>query len=353
MEVLTIKGNCKITGIGSLPFTDSKEAMEFVIDYCKDIPFWPQLPKRTHRENMYTMFSENIPGVRLNDYNSIYIDSNAEDEFEEFYQRILSGNNGGTILSDDYASGFFSFQKEIQTLSSKRAFKTLKGQVTGPISFGIQINDEKGKPVLYNDFLLDIVQKSICSYLQCQEVVLNKLADQAIIFIDEPYMAMIGSTIVNINPEKVTKMINSFCTETNCLIGIHCCANTDWSLILNSDIDILSFDAYEYAENFLLYTDEIAQFLEKEGIIAWGIIPTSAEGVEKESSGTLLKKMEHHLEKLKSKTGLTKEKILSSSLITPACGFGSRDIPTAKRAFELTLALSQKIQRKYELCEVD
>ena len=28
------------------------------------------------------------------------------------------------------------------------------------------------------------------------------------------------------------------------LVGVHVCANTDWSLVLDSSADIVSFDAY-------------------------------------------------------------------------------------------------------------
>ena len=33
-----------VTGVGSLPFIDADEAVEFVAQYSPELPFWPQLP---------------------------------------------------------------------------------------------------------------------------------------------------------------------------------------------------------------------------------------------------------------------------------------------------------------------
>ena len=57
-------------------------------------------------------------------------------------------------------------------------------------------------------------------------------------------------------------------------LGIHCCGNTDWSLLLNAPIDILSFDSYGYFESLRLYDRALAQYLARGGWLAWGLVPT-------------------------------------------------------------------------------
>jgi len=51
------------TGIGSLPHKDPDKAAGWIVENIVDIPFWPQLPKRSYLENMYVQFAENLPGV--------------------------------------------------------------------------------------------------------------------------------------------------------------------------------------------------------------------------------------------------------------------------------------------------
>lgn len=53
------------TGIGSLPHTDAEEAVDLVLKYCPQVPFWPQLPRRDAREGMIAQFSEGLPCLEL------------------------------------------------------------------------------------------------------------------------------------------------------------------------------------------------------------------------------------------------------------------------------------------------
>lgn len=61
--MLSLKG--LTTGIGSLPHKDAKSALDLIFEYCPQIPFWPQLPKRDIREGMLAQFSENLPCLQV------------------------------------------------------------------------------------------------------------------------------------------------------------------------------------------------------------------------------------------------------------------------------------------------
>ena len=58
------------------------------------------------------------------------------------------------------------------------------------------------------------------------------------------------------------------------LAGVHVCANTDWSLLLDSQVDIINFDAYGYFDKFVLYGDLLKQFIASGRYLAWGLVPT-------------------------------------------------------------------------------
>ena len=170
-----------------------------------------------------------------------------------------------------------------------------------------------------------------------------------IFFIDEPYLASIGSGVMSINRDEVAETIYSFIDEIKAeypdvKIAIHCCGNTDWSIILDSPADILSYDSYNYGKSLLLYKDKLAKFLEKGGAIAWGAVPTSEE-IESISIDELKSKIIELLDEAKNicKT----RKVSDFSFISPACGTGSLSEKTAEKILSMTSILSDEMKKIY------
>ena len=105
----------------------------------------------------------------------------------------------------------------------------------------------------------------------------------------------------------------------------------------------VSFDAYEFADNFLVYRDDLRAFLEGGGTIVWGIVPTDPDAVAAATVETLHEKLLGHLETVEA-LGFAREQVLRQSLITPACGLGTRPPETAERAFHLTHDLADRLR---------
>jgi methionine synthase II (cobalamin-independent) len=174
---------------------------------------------------------------------------------------------------------------------------------------------------------------------------LLRLSPQAIIFVDEPYMSSFGSAFVSLSEDQVEILLEEVFAGIEGLKGVHCCGNTDWSLLLSTSLDILSLDAYEYAEALALYPDEVGAFLERGGVIAWGIVPASDQVLE-ETVDSLVERFHTALELLTAK-GLHQDDLLASALITPSCGCGSLTVETAERVLELTGGLSRALRERY------
>ena len=131
------------------------------------------------------------------------------------------------------------------------------------------------------------------------------------------------------------------------LAGVHICANGDWGPVLSSAAHIVSFDAYSYFDNFILYRQQLIDFVNRGGVLAWGIVPTSSqEIIEKEDTASLLKKWAHQLKCLED-LGISRERLLSQTLVAPACGTGSLPLATAIRVLKMTSKLSQTIRKNY------
>ncbi len=308
-----------------------------------DIPFWPQFPKIDAKEGMYLQFSEGMPGLKI-EKDKVFVDSEKFDaDVEGFFGLVLSNDVGKLKISKKYSKGFY------ELIKSKQKFDFVKGQITGPISFGLQVCDQNKKPILYNELMMDALAKNLLAKAKFEVQELKKISKNVIMFIDEPFMSAFGSAMISLSREQVISYLNEILNNFDCIKGIHCCSNTDWSVLLDTNIDIISFDAYGYFDKLLIYADKIKEFLNKGKIIAWGIVPTNKNDLNKETAEKLVKKLESYVVELSKKTKIDSKQILKQSLITPSCGTGSLDEKDAVQVFELTKAVSLKIREKYSL----
>ena len=339
-----MKFNFEATGVGSVPFKDPETACRIILENFKTIPFWPQLPKRSFLENMYAQFSEHLPGLVLDEPNkTLYIDTNGVAEtVEEVYGKFLEGDTEFFRMSEDHAPGFYSFLENIKKASKE--IKFVKGQITGPVSFALSVTDQNKRAIIYDKDLFEILTKTMVMKARWQTKMLKKAYPAVIMFIDEPYLVSIGSSYVNINVEtaleKLDELIKAVKNE-GALVGLHCCGNTDWGLLLKRDIDILSFDAYNFTKELVLYAGELKNFLNRGGTIAWGIVPSS-DDIDSQTVKGLVQRLKTALSSLAEKE-IPKESI--ASIITPSCGVGTLDEERARKIFEATSALSEDLRK--------
>ncbi|MCF6246115.1 MAG: hypothetical protein L3J69_02015 [Desulfobacula sp.] len=337
--------------IGSLPMDSHTEAIKLVLDHTPDIPLWVQLPHYPE-EGMVLQFLEGLPGFsEKSEKNLLNTDlPGFDEEMISFFEDYLSISEPGVdignsrfALSGKRAKGFVEFLRQID--EDKPSFVALKGQVTGPISFCTAVKDQDNKDIFYDNQLRDIAIKKLALNARWQAKEFAKRGAVPIIFIDEPALAGFGtSAYITITKEDVTQSIDEIVREIHAedgLAGIHVCGNTQWDMLLNSTIDIISFDAFTYFDRLILYPNEIKQYLGQGKILAWGIVPTSEpEKIAEQTVKGLTQLLHSQMDELVQKTGINKATILSQSFITPSCGTGSIDIGSAKKVLMLTKEVS-------------
>jgi len=338
-----VEFGCLPTIIGSMPHTEPQAACSDIIHYLKDIPAWPQLPKRCFLENMYVQFSQGFPGVVVKE-NRIYIDrsQDLDKPLEALYAAYLENNVDKYPVSPDYAAGLHRFLA-LKNLSPR----AVKGQITGPVTWGLTVTDDSHRAIIYDDVLGDAVAKLLRLKASWQEKKLSQISKNTIIFVDEPYMAAFGSVGVMLSKERIISLLEEVFDGINGLKGVHCCGNTDWSVLLGTSADILSSDTYNYAQSLSLYPAEVKKFLDRGGTIAWGIIPNNEESLAKESVASLNDRLEEAMAPFTRK-GIRFKQLIEQGLLTPSCGLGSiATEEAASRVLELLAELSIRIRKRY------
>ena len=333
---------CLPTVIGSMPHTDPPEACAQISHYLKDIPAWPQLPKRSFLENMYVQFSQGFPGVVVED-DKIFVDrsQDLDKPLEKLYAAYLDNDFNKYPVSAEYAAGLHSFLS-LTNLSPL----AVKGQITGPVTWGLTVADDSGRAIIYDDVLGDAVAKLLRLKASWQEKALSQISKNTIIFVDEPYMSSFGSAFVSISREKVIELLEEVFGGISGLKGVHCCGNTDWSVLLETSTDIVSFDAYNHAQSLSLYPAEIKKFLDRMGTLAWGIIPNREESLAKETAASLKDRLEEAMAPFTRK-GIRFKQLIEQGLLTPSCTLTPLSKEAAGQALELLVELSAKIRKRY------
>lgn len=343
--------------IGSLPLSDHRKAFDLVCEYTPDIPLWVQLPIY-EQEGMMVQFLPGLPGLSAKGKDR-FIDTGKEDLDEQlvsFYQEYMAVVEGEQdldrsrfSLGEDTAPGFFVLRRMLNRLEPVPA--ALKGQITGPITLATGLKDQNGRSVFYDEQLRDAVVKLIALKARWQVSQLKQLGRPVLIFFDEPALAGFGSSaFISISPEEVASCFEEVIAavhEEGGLAGIHVCANTEWSLVLESSADVVSFDAYSYFDRFLLYPSGIVNFIGRGGILALGIVPTSRkEDIEAETAESLASVWKEQFHAI-TDLGIEEERLFSQTLVTPACGTGSLDERHARRVLELTRDVSNRIRKNF------
>ena len=337
-----IEFGCLPTIIGSMPHTDPRAACSQIIHYLEDIPAWPQLPNRSFLENMYVQVSEGFPGAVV-EGDRIYVDRSQDltGPLEEFYTAYLENDADKYPISPDHAAGLHTF------LNLNVSPWAVKGQVTGPVTWGLTVTDEERRAIIYDDVLGDAVAKLLRLKASWQEKKLRQISKNTIIFVDEPYMAAFGSVGFLLPKDKITSLLEEVFSGISGLKGIHCCGNTDWAILLATSVDIISFDTYNYAQSLSLYPAETKGFLDRGGTVAWGVIPNAEESLAKESVSSLQDRLEEAMAPFTRK-GIPFKQLIAQGLLTPSCGLASLATEEiAAHVLELLAELSIKVRKRY------
>jgi hypothetical protein len=324
------------TGIGSLPHPYIDAAMEF--SFSHDIPFLPQLPQRNPAELMVFQALCGMAGIRPMEGGLVGVN---QGEWDRHAGELRSRLDKAFLAGGMEWSAFESFEPSADSCCcwnpflwevDERCIRFAKIQIAGPMTclwamrFTEQVaaNTDSEMEGLVSRFLL---ARSIAMVRK-----LRVMGAASLLFIDEPSLFSYSTTVEGRRRmvEKLRFFIESLRDE-HALVGIHCCANTDWSTVLALPIDVLSVDvslsfAQLFAEGELLF-----KFFKRGGRLALGIVPTGLHSLKIRgfdpqqawnSTISTFKKMLHG-------DALPVSAVLKGTILTPACGLALHSVRDA------------------------
>jgi hypothetical protein len=375
------------TGVGSLPFLDTKAALELIFETFPDCPHWPQLPK--YKEEYFVNqflqplldldllgfqegkgwgFKDDDPGFidGITRFYEMYLETEpGAFEDQGFLDETERPSPIGSSESDSEtkettdplerfrmphasARGLYAFADAFKK-PSETQFQVpdnpvaIKGQVIGPVSAGFLLHDSEGKAAFYRNDLRDIVVKCLKRCAQWQTRYLKAISKNTpIVFVDEAFLSAYGSQMfISLDRQDIVDGLDEIIDgieSAGGIPGIHACTGGEWSILFDTKAQIVNTDVYDYFTSILGSLDSFERFLQEGKILAWGLIPTSDASIS-ETAHTLLERFEGYIETLVKK-GLNERRLMTQSIITPSCGTATLAPDTAKKVYNLAREVS-------------
>jgi hypothetical protein len=258
-----------------------------------------------------------------------------------------NGDCASMAISPEFSRGIYAMEERLRSLGRKLPF--IKVQTTGPCSFALTIVDQDKRAIYYNEEFRDLIIKALAMKCRWQIQKFQPFAQQVICFVDEPILSAFGSSAyVSLKRDAIVSHLAEMVAAIHAdraLAGVHCCGNTEWSILVDAGVDIINFDAYGYGETIAMYPEAIRKHLERGGMLAYGVIPTSP-AVRTENVESLSNRLERLMDQLASK-GINRQLLVEQAILTPSCGTGTLEPGDALRVFDLLDALSRTTREKY------
>ncbi len=335
--------------VGSFPHTRHETAVELVLTHTPDYPVWPQLPV-FKQEGMMQQYLVGLPGLTLAG-GKVRVDEEMPGYAEDllaFFEALLTKDPHAFAMGPDTARGIFALEEGIA--SAARAPLGIKGQVVGPFTQATGATDTEGRALYFDHHQREAVTGLLAARAAWQvRYYKEALGLPVIIFIDEPGLAGFGSSaFLGVSRDEVVESLAQVVGAIHAqggIAGIHVCGNTDWGLVMETGADIINFDAAGYFDRVLLYAEDLKRFVGEGGCLAWGMVPTEpSEAIAAARVEEMEAAFHGHVDAL-CDLGMDRDRILDQSIITPACGMGSRTPEEAQRVLDMLTELSDRLRK--------
>jgi intein/homing endonuclease len=332
------------TMMGAVPYRDMEYAANVILE---KFPEAPRIPIMTRS---IRWMLEGVPCIQINREKSQIImvpPEEREEDVVNFYERVEREDLDYFAISEEKTPSFSTMLKKIKE-AKLPDLKWVAFQIAGPIVLGDSIKQIDGTPVIYHETMRDMLIKSVNMKSRWMEKKIGEMLPGIQIISDQPEPSLVSFTAAGGTGSRhdVINALNGGFKNLLGLTWVHCCANIDWTLLIDAEVDIINFDAYKYSDKAALYAEEFNEFIDKGGMIGWGIVPVIKDILVRENVHSLVKKLEESIEFF-VKNGIDEEKLARSSWVLPSCETVLLTIEQSDHVFEMTRDISEIMKKKY------
>jgi hypothetical protein len=333
---------------GGLPHATAHDAVALVAAATPDLPAWPAVPERSFRETALAQAAAGFPGLTIDpEYERISVDhAAAEIGLDHLGLAYLRGDPGAGALPADHAAGLGEL---LRLVSHGHRARALKGEVLGPVSLALQLTDESDRPLAYDPALREALLHHLALRVAWHYEQLSTYTDHVIICLDEPSLDAMSLPLCPIDWEEGLDMLKRLLADMPGCRGIGLGGGVDWAAVLGMPVDMVLFDAYEHGAALIYAADAVAGFLDRGGILGWGIVPADPVALAHEHADLLAQRLGRAVDYLSAASGLDPGRILNASLITSSGSLANLSVESAGQALRMCAAVSRRMREDHGL----
>ena len=308
------------TGIGSLPHDDPIAAAELVLRCLPDLPAVPQLPGRDPREGMLAQWLVALPEVSIEPDGTI----------------ALLGDSDGApeCVFDTHAhAGLLTFLD----LAEQRdpPLPRVKAQVTGPLTLGTALHAAgMAAPRAFTR----AAEVTRAWSVALEDLLAARVPDTGLVlFLDEPALVQWQRDDAPLERESAIDVLSGALAAVDSVTGVHVCSHGDVALALEAGPEVLGV---EVTNDLVQHTVGLARFLDGDGWIAWGAVPTDRPvGESADPHWRALASVWCEL----TRRGCDPVPLRTRGVITPACGLAGYGASQAERVLGIARELAARV----------
>jgi methionine synthase II (cobalamin-independent) len=239
--------------------------------------------------------------------------------------------DAGWPTFDDGWSGLHAF---LAAAAGRTA--PIKVQLAGPVTLALAFA-QSGMPI---DDALHVSTRAVQARAGalCRLVAERLPGTPVVAFLDEPGLVAFGTDRLPVEANALADIVSGALAalQPSAATAVHCCGPTDWRVVTLAGPDIVSLPvAVAVAAGVT-----IADFLDRGGWVAWGVVPTDGPVAE----------AEHHWRALTSAwceltaLGCEPNRLRQQALLTPECGLCGHGRTQAEHSLALVARMSHRAE---------
>jgi len=333
---------CATTGIGSLPHTQQELALQMALQV--DIPYLPQLPIGHPGEFMIASALDGLPGLSFDAEGMVTVDLAVWEAGRASLGAALDAalSSGGLEAFEPSALALRAWKPFLWEVENRK-LALAKAQIAGPATVRWVATASDGRPISQVPALDQQIFRLLLARTLAMVKALRRANTTPLLFLDEPGLYALDRKdprhLIALQEIKVMAMA---LRKEGALVGLHCCSNTEWDLVLDLGLDLLSLDVRLSLDAVLDHEEAFHRFVRSGAILSLGIIPTDLSSTYE--LRTLVESVEASFRATLPPGPLLAD-ALSQVVLTPACGLAMRSVMDAERIFE-ELKEAQRTLRK-------